>query len=260
MYSLGDLSKYSKYNDDEDEKYIQAYGSAAYGFVLRKHDKKTKVVREGYFALKCLKENGRLTGINLLAYGANAEKNDEDENILVAVQRLMHGVMPWQRMITLGDIFDVIGQTIPEKYQYLSDFSVNQICARTYELAPGNIFFFRRQFNDKNDKKLESEYLRNRLPFRAFSRRSLFVFSYKKLPSFIPHAVIDDPTEAHIKVMAWYKEKIYLQSHSHNRKHRENIYKGYGKKRRRRNLQDVCQCKKYQCAGQDRNQFAVDNR
>lgn len=207
LYSLGDLSKYSKYNDDEDEKYIQAYGSAAYGFVLRKHDKKTKVVREGYFALKCLKENGRLTGINLLAYGANAEKNDEDENILVAVQRLMHGVMPWQRMITLGDIFDVIGQTIPEKYQYLSDFSVNQICARTYELAPGNIFFFRRQFNDKNDKKLESEYLRNRLPFRAFSRRSLFVFSYKKLPSFIPHAVIDDPTEAHIKVMAWYKEK-----------------------------------------------------
>ena len=89
----------------------------------------------------------------------------------------------------------------------MKNFAVNQICARTYELAPGNIFVFRQAIIDKNDKKVESEFWRNRLVVRAFTRKSMFIFSYKPLLPFVPHMVIEDPLEAHIKLTAWYREK-----------------------------------------------------
>ncbi|MGN1334803.1 MAG: Mur ligase family protein [Anaerovoracaceae bacterium] len=174
----------------------------AYGLKVGCRHKKHEIIQEGYLPLIIYHDGDSLSDIRIMD---NASLQEEEKELYRRIQKKMFGVAQWGNIITLSDVFAVLGETIPDKYKYLSDYSVNQICARTYEAAPGNIFFFRRQFTDKNDKNIEPEWLRNRLVMRAFIKKSLFVFSYKKLPSYVPHIKIADPTEAHIKLMAWYR-------------------------------------------------------
>lgn len=200
LYSLGSLNP-SETNDDEED--TKGLNIIAYGFKLSHIKRKCKIVQEGYIPLGLYYDSNG--GLKIKSISGHTD-NPEEKKILSLSKKLMYGVSEWDKIFTLKDIFDVLGKTIPQKYNYLADFSVNQICARTYELAPGNIFFFRRQFNDRNDIKPESEILRNRLILRAIMKKSLFIFSYKKLPAFIPHIVVENPTEDHIKVMAWYRQ------------------------------------------------------
>ena len=78
------------------------------------------------------------------------------------IEKIMKGFRGWNEMITLSDIFRAIDADIPDKYKEISEYSVNQICARTFELSPGNVFFFRQQFNDRNDTHLQNELFRTR--------------------------------------------------------------------------------------------------
>ena len=188
-YSVGEI-------DDITTKRKRNVSIAQKAVLTLRHNKAT-VCQEGYLPISVREnQNDEIYVVDLLS---------EDQNY---VEKKLRGQRDWRQMILLSEIFDIIGEKIPEKYQYLANHSVNLICSRTFELAPGNVFFFRRQFNDRNDLELQSERARTRLAMKAFTRRSLFTFSYKKLPSFIPHMVIADPTEAHIKVMAWYREKF----------------------------------------------------
>ncbi len=109
--------------------------------------------------------------------------------------------------LDIRTLFNWIGADIPKRWEYLLDYSCGSICTRTFEIAPGNVFFYRPQFHDKNDVQ-QSELLRLRLVFRAVVRKSLFIFSYKKLPSFIPHVVLKDINEAHIKCIAEYRKRL----------------------------------------------------
>ena len=168
-----------------------------YGIKISKSKKRTEIIQEGYVPLKVSYTDGEIASVEVL-HQSRLERNELDQQLFVEVQKKMTGVRPWNEIITLRKVFDILDEKIPEKFKYLSLYSVNQICARTYEVAPGNIFFFRKQFNDKNDKNIEPEFKRNRLILRAFLKKSLFIFSYKPLLPFIPHMVVSDPSEAHI--------------------------------------------------------------
>ncbi|MFR9191996.1 MAG: Mur ligase family protein [Anaerovoracaceae bacterium] len=181
--------------------------AVAYKVALRCEKKKCKVIREGYMPLCASYDKNKLSDIKVIT------KEEICNNVIyhkyyLHLEKVMKDNRNWNEMIVLDDIFKVLNVDVPNKYTELADHSINQICARTFELAPGNIFFFRQQFKDRNDKHIEKEFLRTRLAFRAFIRRSLFIFSYKKLPSFIPHVVLEDPMEAHIAVMAWYRKQF----------------------------------------------------
>ncbi len=190
-YSLGTFLQ-------SEENLSKTKAGVAYKLKLYKDARRTEVEREGYIPLR-IKSSSVQT--------ENCEIIQKGERYFVKIEKLMKGFRNWADLILMQDILNVIGCNLPAKYDYLKQFSINQICARTYELAPGNIFVFRQAVHDKNDKKTESEFWRNRLVVRAFTRKSMFIFSYKKLLNLVPHMIIDDPLEAHIKLTAWYREK-----------------------------------------------------
>jgi len=190
-YSLGSFLQ-------RDKTEISAKAGVAYRLKLHKEGKKTLVEKEGYTPLRVKASNTLVESVKIAEKGTKA---------YLRIEKRMKGFRNWDDLIYMHDVLDVIGCSLPQKYSYLKDFAVNQICARTYELAPGNIFIFRQAIIDKNDKKVESEFWRNRLVIRAFTRKSMFIFSYKKLLPFVPHMIIEDPMEAHIKLTAWYREK-----------------------------------------------------
>ena len=170
---------------------------------VQKRNKKLKLLKEGFIPLYV--KNREIIYMRLLEDWNNGKEYTKN---LKYVYKQMRGFRNWYDIYTVGDIAEQLNVEIPDKYSYVKECSVNTITARTFETCPGTIFFFRQQFNDKNDKKLQNEFLRTRMAFKVFSRKNLFIFSYKKLPSFIPHVVIKDAREAHIQTMAWYKKKF----------------------------------------------------
>ena len=205
LYSLGQLGRVGTIPNNNLGKLLLNSG-VIYKASLQIERKKAIVIREGYIPICIYHVNNEIKHLKEIRKGRWI--NNKEEKQYLRLEKIMRGFRNWRELITLKDIFEVLGENIPPKYKNIERHTVNQICARTYELSPGNVFFFRRAFKDKNDGKGEIEILRNKLILRAFTRKSLFVFSYKKLPSFIPHVVINNPTEAHIKVMAWYREKF----------------------------------------------------
>lgn len=134
-------------------------------------------------------------------------KEKEDIRAYNHVKINMKSFHSYDDEILLKTIFNWIGTNIPHKWEYLQNYSCGSICTRTFEIAPGNIYFFRPQFHDPNDKQT-SELIRLKLVFRAVVRKSLFIFSYRKLPWFIPHIVLPDVNEAHIRCIAQYRNRL----------------------------------------------------
>ncbi len=205
LYSLGRIKRFGSLSKIKHDALL-SMPRLAYKTSIQKNVKKVIVTQEGYIPLSIYQRNGKLESVKEIR--KYLWEDEEEEKQYLYLERMMRGFRNWRELITLQDIFNVLGEQMPEKYMHLSSCSVNQICDRTYELSPGNVFFFRRAFHDKNDKKREKEFFRNKLIVRALTRKSLFTFSYKKLFPFIPHIVIDDPTEAHIKIMSWYRKKF----------------------------------------------------
>ena len=168
---------------------------------------KRRISRQGYTRSRVEKQ-GDAAQFSVLREPGRQWNSDLRRRQLHQIQKKMRGLRKWNELILLKDIFRGLNQEIPEKFSYLGEYSVNYICSRTIELAPGNVFFFRQQFRDKNDAKSESEILRLKLIFRALMRKTLFIFSYRKLLSWIPHVVIKDSMEAHISAMAEYRKRL----------------------------------------------------
>ena len=174
-------------------------------------DKKRKrIARQGYFPV-FIKKDGKEKKICIPDMkGENAGQffSEQEKSCLHSLQKKMKGLRLWEEMILLKDIFRYLDREIPERFTFLGEYSVNYICSRTIELAPGNVFFFRQQFRDKNDTNPDSEVLRLKLVFRALMRKTLFIFSYRPLLPWIPHIVIEDCREAHITVMGQYRKRL----------------------------------------------------
>lgn len=202
-YSLGRMNFEIK--NAKREAMTEKLG-VAYKVSLMHHSKKVRIMKEGYLPLLVTQNKNEFISVKEIK--RTLINNEIERKGFLRLERLMRGLRNWRELIVLQDIFEVIEEKIPPKFDMLSGFSVNQICARTFELSPGNVFFFRKAFKDKNDLKVEHEFTRNKLILRALTRKSLFIFSYKTLPAWIPHIVIPNPMEAHIKVMAWYRKKF----------------------------------------------------
>ncbi len=196
----------NRYSNKDFVSYNQKSGAVINLGVKNTSKGKALIHKEGYTPIVMSMDNGDYS-VQKLKH-TDIEKNSVEEKMLSGVERLMQPMHKWDEMIYLKDIFEVLDIPKPEKYTDWMDFSVNEICARTYELAPMNIFFFRQDFRDKNDGKPKSEFWRLRLVTRAILRKSLFIFSYRNLGPFIKHVQVEDAIEAHIKVMAWYRNKI----------------------------------------------------
>ena len=200
LYSLGTLTN-DRYNLDTSYKYI------AHAIALRCQlyigDKKIKLLKEGFIPLYVIYSE--------ICYMEKRNLYDKSEEYIQSLKHVYHqmrGFRNWYEIFTVGDIAKQLNIQLPDKYNLIKGSSVNMITARTFETGPGTVFFFRQQFNDNNDKKLQNEFIRTKMALKVFIRKNLFIFSYKKLPFFIPHIVVNDAREAHIQTMAWYKKQF----------------------------------------------------
>ena len=162
-----------------------------------------RIAQQGYFPAYVSGEKPGVCAGETLAL-----TSEEREKLYRFLQKKMKGLRRWEERLFLGEIFAALHREIPEKYAYMADYTVNHICSRTLELAPGNVFFFRQQFRDNNDKETMNETLRLKLALRAVMRRSLFIFSYRRLWPGVPHVVVGDAMEAHISAMAEYRKRL----------------------------------------------------
>lgn len=199
FYSLGKIT-----NKVSFEKGFRAFPIVRIGV-----DSKNKSLAQVSYYPSFSLCNGSKFYINEFPYYLGIE--DIEYKVNKEIKSIIKSINKCGQEVYLKDIFAAINTNIPKKYEYMLDYTVNKICSRTIEVAPGNVFFYRQQFRDKNDKNIQNETLRLKLIVRVLLRKSLFIFSYRKLWSFVPHVCIDDTIEAHISSIAMIRNKLSTQ-------------------------------------------------
>lgn len=117
-----------------------------------------------------------------------------------------------RNILTIKDICDVLEVELPQKYSHLANISVGKVCARSFEVNSGDVFFFREPFADKNDGEPLPLEKRLRIVDKAMGRGARFVFSYADLDESIPHVKLDNAREAHITVCAHIREMYEVRT------------------------------------------------
>lgn len=133
-------------------------------------------------------------------------------NALTYIEERTGKLRDIRNILTIKDICDILNIGVPEKYQYLSNISVSRICARSFEVNSGDVFFFMEQFNDKNDGEPEPLERRYKVVEKAVRRGARFVFSYVDLDDDIPHVKLKNSRESHIKVCAALRQLYDLKT------------------------------------------------
>ena len=124
----------------------------------------------------------------------------------------MSRIRPLDRLLTVGQIMDLTGSVLPEHLQYMKDFSVGKICARSYEVKPGDVFFFREPFADPNDLVPVSEKHRKNIARTAARRGAMLVITYCDLPFNCNQVLCPNAMEGHIAVCAHLRRQFAMKT------------------------------------------------
>ena len=178
-------------------------GRIALRVKLRNVNGKLQAFEESYYPLRYFGKNGLR---NLIHPGAPLSK--ESIGILSKIEASMPRLRRVDRILHVGTIMDLIGAELPANYAYLRDFSVGKVRARSFEVKPGDIFFFREQFNDANDLQKISERAYLKVAKTANKRGALLLISYRKLPFSCASVLCDKTIEAHIAVCAYLRRQF----------------------------------------------------
>ena len=159
------------------------------------------IINKGYIPLFNSIEKDKINGVIRIDYhNSEHKRNVNIMNALTYIEERTGKLRDIRNILTIKDICDILNIGVPEKYQYLSNISVSRICARSFEVNSGDVFFFMEQFNDKNDGEPEPLERRYKVVEKAVRRGARFVFSYVDLDDDIPHVKLKNSRESHIKV------------------------------------------------------------
>jgi len=117
-----------------------------------------------------------------------------------------------RNILTINDICKILEVELPEKYKHLANVSVGKVCARSFEVKSGDVFFFRQPFADNNDGEPAPLEKRLRIVDKALARGARFVFSYEDLGEKIPHIKVGNAREAHITVCAHLRQMYEVKT------------------------------------------------
>lgn len=172
--------------------------------VLRNVHERLCLVHESYYPF--YRVAGK--GMQSMLYRKQDVHEIEPELLKISsqVQEEMGRIRPADKMLTVGKLMQVIGTELPAHLEYMRDFSVGKLCARTYECIPGDVFFFRQPFDDPNDLVKVSPRSRLKLAKRM-SKKALLIVSFMELPVKTPYVVCEDTIEAHISACAYLRSQ-----------------------------------------------------
>lgn len=151
--------------------------------------------------------------ISLLMNNPQIISEEKRKNLLSEVEQEMHRIRPANRVLTVEKMMHLMGERMPEKYKYLSDFSIGKVCARSFEVAAGDVFFYRQPFNDVNDIDPVDPKRRLRLAKLCDKKGALLIISFQdNLPVKCPYIVTENPMEGHIDVCSYLKKQFDVKT------------------------------------------------
>ncbi len=163
-----------------------------------------RVVNKGYIPLyNNIMSDGNVKSVTRIDYHNGEHRRDKAMMAaLKYIEDETSKLRDIRNILTIKDICDILKVELPEQYEYLANVSVGKVCARSFEVKPGDVFFFRQPFTDINDGEPAPLEKRLRIVDKAMNLGARFVFSYVDLDESIPHIKIEDTREAHITVCA----------------------------------------------------------
>ena len=170
---------------------------------LRRVGGKLQAFEEAYYPLRYFPGRGLR---NLIAAGATL--SPESVKALAKVEKSMPRLRRVDHILCVGTVMRLSNAELPEKLSYLKDFSVGKVCARSFEVGPGDVFFYREPFADPNDLERQSprEYLK--IAKKASQRGAMLLLTYRKLPFRCRSVLCGNVMEAHIAVCAYLRKKF----------------------------------------------------
>ncbi len=172
------------------------------------------ITNKGYIPLfNTIADDGRVeSAIRIDYHNGEHRRNEKMMNALAYIEEETGKLRDIRNILTIKDICDILEVELPEQYAYLGNASVGKVCARSFEVNSGDVFFFREPFQDPNDDEPKPLELRVRMVEKALNRGARFVFSYTDLDESIPHVKVDGAREAHITVCAHLREMYEVRT------------------------------------------------
>lgn len=115
------------------------------------------------------------------------------------------------KAITYGELFYAMYEELPARFKYLENRTVGRITSRSFEVNPGDIFFFRPAFDDANDQIKTGRVNRRRVAAAAGRRGAELIVSYEPIHN-LPCVVVDDVTEAHIAACRYIRDRLPMRT------------------------------------------------
>lgn len=160
---------------------------------------KLQLIEETYLPFYHVADKGL---ISLLEKSQDVLAPEQITKYRAEIEDEMPRIRPVDRILTVSRVMELIGAELPPELTYLKDFSVGKVCARSFEVKPGDIFFFREPFADPNDLEPVSEERRVRIAKNAAKRGALLLVTYERLPFTCRSVICNDVREGHIAVCA----------------------------------------------------------
>lgn len=131
---------------------------------------------------------------------------------LACAEQEMIRLRPASRLLHVSDLFEILQIPIPGTFQYMKDHSIGKICARSFEVAPGDVFFFRQPFEDPNDREPVDPKRRLRIAKKSARKGAMLLVSFQKLPFRCNYVQVEDAMEAHIAVCRHLREQFTMKA------------------------------------------------
>ncbi len=124
----------------------------------------------------------------------------------------MNRIRPADRILKVKDIMNQIGVELPEAVQHLQDFSVGKICARSFDVMPGDLFFFREPFTDPNDLEEPNPKKRIKIAKKAAKKGAILLVTFQPLPFNCASVLCDNVMEAHITACSYLRKRYEMKT------------------------------------------------
>lgn len=178
-------------------------GRVAIRIKLKNVNNKLQAYEETFYPLRYFRSKGLK---NLIASGAPLSKTSVE--VLAKIERSMRRIRRIDRILRVDTIMSLTQTQLPEKLAYLADFSVGKVCSRSFEVNPGDIFFFREQFADPNDLESQNAKAYLTVAKNAAKKGPLLIISHQNLPFNCNYLLCDNVMEAHISVCAHIRKQF----------------------------------------------------
>lgn len=170
---------------------------------------KLQLVEETYFPYYHLDDGGL---VSLLDRHSAQLSLEQVIKYRAEMEDEMRRIRPADRILTVGMVMNLIGTELPAEAQHLKDFSVGKICARSFEVMPGDLFFFREPFADPNDLEPVSPKRRLQIAKNATKKGAMLLVTFQTLPFPCRAVLCDNVMEAHIAVCAHIRRQYAMKT------------------------------------------------